>query len=85
VDAGTFKRPQRIREKAQRMGLLIDDLLRLSRVSQREIDRRDFDLSALAADVVANLRRTGRAFGGRARAMRHDSPCRSDAGAARAG
>lgn len=58
VDGETFNRLQRIRDNAERMGLLIDDLLRLSRVSQREIDRRDFDLSALAEAVVANLRRT---------------------------
>jgi light-regulated signal transduction histidine kinase (bacteriophytochrome) len=58
VDGETFNRLQRIRDNAERMGLLIDDLLRLSRVSQREIDRRDFDLSALAQAVVASLRRT---------------------------
>jgi light-regulated signal transduction histidine kinase (bacteriophytochrome) len=57
VDAETLNRLRRIRDNAQRMGMLIDDLLRLSRVSQRELDRRDFDLTALATEIVNNLRR----------------------------
>ncbi len=57
VDAETVNRLNRIRDNAQRMGSLIDDLLRLSRVSQREIERRNFDFTALATEAVSNLRR----------------------------
>jgi PAS domain S-box-containing protein len=57
TDPETRNRLQRIHANAERMGVLIDDLLRLSRVSQRELDRRRFDLSALAAEALANLRR----------------------------
>ena len=47
---------QRVRAAAQRMARLIDDLLGLSRVSQRMLDREDVDVSALAGEVVAELR-----------------------------
>jgi PAS domain S-box-containing protein len=49
---------RRIRAASQRMGLLIDDLLNLSRISRREVDRRKVDLSALAHDIVGNLQKT---------------------------
>jgi len=45
-----------IRDAAQRMGLLIDDLLNLSRVSRSELARRPVDLTALAREVVSVLR-----------------------------
>jgi two-component system NtrC family sensor kinase len=45
----------RVRTAAQRMGDLIDDLLRLSRVGRGEMDRRPVDLSALARYVAAEL------------------------------
>lgn len=48
----------RVRAAAQRMGILIDDLLNLSRVSRAEIDRQPQDLSAMAADIVTGLRET---------------------------
>ena len=47
---------QRIRAASQRMGRLIDDLLKLSRVTRSEISQTDVDLSKLAAEVFAELR-----------------------------
>ena len=38
------------------MGLLIDDLLKLSRVSRYDMRREQVSLSALADDIVAQLR-----------------------------
>jgi PAS domain S-box-containing protein len=46
----------RVRAAAQRMGQLIDNLLMLSRVTRREMVREKVDLSALARDVLADLR-----------------------------
>lgn len=46
----------RIRAAARRMNLLIDDLLTLSRASRGELRRQSVDLSALAGEVVADLR-----------------------------
>ncbi|MBE2213421.1 MAG: PAS domain S-box protein [Opitutaceae bacterium] len=46
----------RIRAASQRMGLLIDDLLRLSRATRVEMRPEAVDLSALAGTVVAELR-----------------------------
>ncbi|MHB8982760.1 sensor histidine kinase [Thiobacillus sp.] len=47
----------RIRRAAQHMGTLIDDLLKLSRVTRTELKREDVDLSALATDIANELRR----------------------------
>jgi light-regulated signal transduction histidine kinase (bacteriophytochrome) len=44
-----------LRESAQQMGRLIDDLLGLSRVGRAELNRSPVDLSALAQNVVAQL------------------------------
>jgi PAS domain S-box-containing protein len=41
---------------ARKMGDLIDDLLKLSRLGRQEISRKDLDLSALAAELVDELR-----------------------------
>lgn len=46
---------QRIRVNGQRMGLLIDDLLKLTQVSRQPLQRADCDLSDLAARVVRSL------------------------------
>ena len=46
---------QRIRTAAQRMGGLIDDLLRLSRLGRGALSREAVDLSAIARDVAATL------------------------------
>jgi PAS domain S-box-containing protein len=46
---------QRVVQAGKRLGLLIDDLLALSRVSRQDVKRKEFDYSALAAEVVAAL------------------------------
>ncbi len=46
----------RIRAAARRMGQLIDDLLELSRISRVALRRRPVDMSALVAEIVAQLR-----------------------------
>lgn len=48
---------KRVRAAAKRMGQLIDDLLKLSRVRKTEIIRNDLNLSRLAEEVVDSLRR----------------------------
>lgn len=45
-----------IRKAANRMGALIDDMLRLSQVIQREVEPVRVDLSALAADILQGLK-----------------------------
>ena len=47
---------QRIRAASQRMGRLIDELLSLSRVTRAELTLRPVDLTALAREIVDNLR-----------------------------
>ncbi len=46
----------RIHSGAQKMSRLIDDLLNLSRLSRQEVQRREVNLSAIAASIVAELR-----------------------------
>lgn len=46
----------RVRAATQRMSQLIDDLLDLARISRAVIDRRPTDLTAIAADVLRELR-----------------------------
>ena len=46
----------RVRSEAQRMGQLIDDLLRLSRVTRAPLDRDCVDLTAVARSIADNLR-----------------------------
>jgi PAS domain S-box-containing protein len=45
----------RIQEAARRMGQLIDDLLNLSRVTRKEINRQQVNLSNLAQEIAAEL------------------------------
>ncbi|MEO3428078.1 PAS domain S-box protein [Pelagibius sp. CAU 1746] len=45
----------RVRRAAQRMGLLIDDLIMLSRVTRSEMNPQDVDLGAIAQAVVQDL------------------------------
>ncbi len=47
----------RVRESAQRMAMLIDDLLALSKVTSVELTARSVDLSALAQTSVTSLQR----------------------------
>jgi PAS domain S-box-containing protein len=49
---------QRIRAAAQRMSLLIDDLLNLSRVTRVRLNSQVFDLSAVVAAAAAELQAT---------------------------
>ena len=46
---------ERVRAATQRMGVLIDDLLQLSRVTRQEMIRVNVDLSAHAREVIAEL------------------------------
>lgn len=48
-------RLQRIRDAAQKMGQLIDDLLVLSRISRAEVKKDDVDLSELAQQIIDEL------------------------------
>ena len=45
----------RVRNAAQRMGRLIDDLLKLSKLTRAQLQRMDVDLSSVARDVAAEL------------------------------
>ena len=47
---------QRVRKASQRMAILIDDLLGLSRVTRREMRREGVDLSRLAEEIVEDIR-----------------------------
>lgn len=47
---------QRISKSAVRMGVLIDDILTLTRISTTELVRREVDLSQMAAEIVDELR-----------------------------
>ena len=55
LDDGGRDHLTRIRAAAQRMGQLIDDLLKLSRIGRAELFREPVDLSALAREVAAEL------------------------------
>ncbi|MBI2469749.1 MAG: hypothetical protein HYV59_00695 [Planctomycetes bacterium] len=48
---------QRVRAATQRMAQLIDDMLKLSRITRAEVGREDVDLSALAQEIVSDLNR----------------------------
>ena len=48
----------RIRVAAQRMGVLIDDLLALAKMTRKELTIEEVDLSALAREILARLAQT---------------------------
>lgn len=56
LDASGRHYLSRVRAGTQRMGLLIDDLLRLSRVSRAQMERTPIDLTAMARGVLEELR-----------------------------
>lgn len=55
LDAAGQDSADRILEATRRMAQIIEDLLRLSRVAKAALHRSEFDLSAVARLVVANL------------------------------
>ena len=57
LDADGQQYLDRVRNAAQRMGNLIDDMLKLSRVTRSEIKREIVDLSALGSQVVSELQK----------------------------
>lgn len=57
LDEKGLDRLQRVRRAAQHMGGLIDDLLKLSRVTRAELQYQSVNLSELAKDVVDALRK----------------------------
>jgi PAS domain S-box-containing protein len=56
LDASGLEYLQQIQTGTQKMGQLIDDLLALSRVTRREMQRSSVDLSGLVASIVQDLR-----------------------------
>src|SRR5450759_4171887 len=56
LDATDVEHLQRVRAAAGRMGLLIDDLLGLSRAARKDLLRESVDLSAMATSVLVDLR-----------------------------
>ena len=55
LDEGAKSYLQRVRGAAQRMSQLIDDLLKLSRLTRGELKREKVDLSELARDIIVKL------------------------------
>ncbi len=56
LDATALDYLQRLRNGAQRMGRLIDDLLKLSRVNRGELKKQEVDLAEIARTVTRELR-----------------------------
>ena len=60
IDAAGRGYLQRVRAATQRMGVLIDDLLNLSRVTRSPLRRAQVNLSGLAQSIAQDLQRTQR-------------------------
>jgi light-regulated signal transduction histidine kinase (bacteriophytochrome) len=58
IDTAGRKHLQRVRTATQRMGMLIDDLLNLSRVTRSPLHRTWVNLSAIAQSIAADLQQT---------------------------
>ncbi|MBN1313416.1 MAG: PAS domain S-box protein [Anaerolineae bacterium] len=58
LDAGGQDYLRRVRSASQHMGQLIDDLLKLSRISRQEMQYEPVDLSVLAKDIADELQQT---------------------------
>jgi signal transduction histidine kinase len=56
LDADGKDHLQRVRSASQRMGILIDDMLNLSRISRMELSRQRVNLSEIATEIAAELR-----------------------------
>jgi PAS domain S-box-containing protein len=56
LDQNAHEYLQRVRAETQRMGQLIDDLLKLSRLSRVQLQRESVDLSSLARAIAGRLR-----------------------------
>jgi PAS domain S-box-containing protein len=56
LDAADLEHLQRVRGAAQRMAMLIDGLLSLSRTSRKDVLREPVDVSAMATSILAELR-----------------------------
>lgn len=56
LDEEGRKNLRRVRDGAQRMAQIIDDLLRLSRCSRADLQEAEMDLAEIARHVIANLR-----------------------------
>ena len=55
LDAQGLNYLERIKNASSRMGKLIDDLLSLSKVSRHQLERKEIDMSALAAEVASRV------------------------------
>jgi signal transduction histidine kinase len=78
LDEGGKDALQRVRAATQRMGTLIDDLLRLARITRAEMRPETVDLTVIARDVVEQLREADPARNVRF-AIEPDLKCRGDA------
>ena len=58
LDPEAVRYLSRIRSNVRRMGLLIDDLLRFSRLSRKELETRDVDMASLVRNVLDDLGRS---------------------------
>jgi PAS domain S-box-containing protein len=60
LDPEAVRYLNRIRSNVRRMGLLIDDLLRFSRLSRKELETQEVDMASLVRNVLDDLGRSRR-------------------------